>query len=115
MGGKTFIKKNNKVLVVYLISKFDNPLSFKYFLINYQKYNPGHNHKLLICFKQLDKKKVFRFENKLKQKKIKYDCFYDNFSKNDFDFGSYFRVAKKFKDYLTLFMNCHCRPIKKIG
>ena len=112
MGEKTFIKKK-KVLVVYLISKFDNPLSFKNFLINYQKYNPGHKHKLLICFKQLDKKKVFRFENKLKQKKIKYDCFYDNFSKNDFDFGSYFRIAKKFKDYLTLFMNCHCRPIKK--
>ena len=113
MDEKTFIKKKNKVLVVYLISKFDDPISFKYFLINYQKYNPGHKHKLLICFKQLDNKKVIKFENKLKEKKIKYECFYDSFPINDYDFGSYFRIAKKFKDYLTLFMNCHCRPVKK--
>ena len=84
MGEKTFIKKNNKVLVVYLISKFDNPLSFKYFLINYQKYNPRHKHKLLICFKKLDKKKYLKYFlfqlDKVFFLKTKINCYLNNYS-----------------------------------
>jgi len=105
------IKK--KILAVYLISKFCDPANFKYFIHHYKKYKPGYKHILLICFKQIDHKKKLEFKMYLKKKKIKCNIFNDDHYKNDYDFGSYYRIAKKFRHYIILFMNSHCRPIKK--
>ena len=102
-----------KILAVYLITKFCDPDNLKYFIDHYKKHKPGCKHNLLICLKQIDPKKKLEFEMVLKRKKIKCNIFYDDHHKNDYDFGSYYRIAKKFKKYIILFMNVHSRPIKK--
>ena len=88
-----------KILAIYLISKFCDPDNLKYFIDHYKKYKSGCKHKLLICFKLIDPKKKIEFEMTLKRKKIKCDIFYDDY-KNDYDFGSYYRIAKNLKNIL---------------
>ena len=105
--------RKKKILVAYLISKYCDPTNFKYFVEHYHKYKPGHKHKLLICFKQIDSKKKLQLKLILKKKKLNFNIFHDDYYKNDFDFGSYYRIARKFKKYIILFMNSHSRPIKK--
>ena len=46
--------QNNKFLVVYVFSKFDDINRFKNFIESYKKYPSGHPHELIICFKLLD-------------------------------------------------------------
>ena len=100
------------ILVVYLITKFCKKSNFINFIKFYKKYKSGRKHKLIICYKLLDKKKINFFRQKLKN--IKCEEFVDEETKNDFDFGSYYRVAKKYKKYLIFFMNSHSYPIKKL-
>lgn len=80
----------------------------KRFLQKYSFYESGFDHDLLICFKQFK-----NFETIKKWKKIinfKFIEFDDSGQENDFDIGSYFRIAKKFSDRQILFLDTHTRP-----
>ena len=46
-----------KNLVVYLFTKYDDDTSLLNFIKNYTHHPAGKKHKLLICFKLIDKKK----------------------------------------------------------
>ena len=102
---------NKEILVVYLFTKFDKILYLKKFIQQIKKYKPGHKYKLLICFKLIKLNKIKEIRKILH--KIQYLEFIDPAEKNDFDFGSYGRVAKKYKNKIIFFMNSHSYPIKK--
>ena len=87
-----------KILVCYLCTPYVSKNIFIDFINNYLKYDPGEKHKLLICFKNLDKNSIKSYVRLLK--KIHYSIFLDQKNDNDFDFMSFYRVAKKYKDYL---------------
>ncbi len=98
-----------KILVVYLISAYDDRRNLEKFIENYKKNKSGCAHDLLICFKNFNTKdSIFKLK---KLKNLKYIKYKDNNNFNDFDWGSYLRVAKKFNDKIILFMNCHSYPI----
>ena len=98
----------NKNLVVYLFTKFDNKKSLYNFINSYLSKKAGVNHKLLICFKLIDRKRVSSFNSLLK--KLNYIEFLDPCKINDYDFGSYKRIAKKYPNYNILFLNSHSYP-----
>lgn len=102
-------KKRIKPLVCYLFTGFDKSKSFFNFINNYKKYNSGCNHDLFICYKLLNNKRINILENKIK--KIKHKVFIDPSTDNDWDFGSYSRFAKKFRNRVIFFMNSHSYPI----
>ena len=87
---------NSKILVCYLFTKFDDELSLKKFLDNYTKITSGLDHDLLICFKLLNKNKIDNL--KIFLKNIKYVEYIDSSDVNDYDFGSYKRIANDFSD-----------------
>jgi hypothetical protein len=97
-----------KNLVVYLFTKYDDDTSLLNFIRNYTQHPAGKIHKLLICFKLIDKKKILLLESFLK--KINYIKFIDPYKYNDFDFGSYKRVALLYPKYNILFLNSHSYP-----
>jgi len=99
---------NTKNLVVYLFTKYDDDTSLLNFIKNYTQHPAGKIHKLLICFKLIDKKKILFLESILK--KINYIQFIDPCRYNDFDFGSYKRVAMLYPKYNILFLNSHSYP-----
>ena len=99
----------SKLVVVYLISAYDNRENLKQFINHYLNFDAGSKHELIICFKNFDEKdKIFQTPE-LKQ--IKYKKFLDNNKFNDYDWGSYRRVSKENLDKIIFFMNCHCRPL----
>lgn len=99
----------SKLVVVYLISAYDNRENLKQFINHYLNFDAGSKHELVICFKNFDEKdKIFQTPE-LKQ--IKYKKFLDNNKFNDYDWGSYYRVSKENLDKIIFFMNCHCRPL----
>ena len=100
---------NYKFIVCFLLTKFDNEKNLIDFISNYKKYDSGKDHQLLICFKLLDNFTLNKYQNILKD--IKYIEFIDAHKYNDYDFGSYKRVANKYKDYAILFLNSHSYPI----
>ena len=59
-----------KILVVYLYTSFDDIRSFSNFIKNYKKFKSGQIHKLLVCYKLLNKRKIFICRNKLIIKKM---------------------------------------------
>ena len=59
----------------------------------------------MICFKLLDKNTIHFLKEKLKD--ITYEEFIDPKNINDFDFGSYKRVAEKYPKNQILFLNSH--------
>jgi len=79
----------------------------KRFLLSYSRYKSGAKHQLLICFKGFYEKKITKKWEKL----INYEFinFFENKEKNDFDIGSYFRIAEKFKNRKILFLDTHTR------
>jgi len=99
------------IIVCYLCTKFDDLDSFDYFIKNYKKYDSGLKHKLLICYKMLNAKSIYLRENKLNA--IKHIQYLDPSSQNDFDFGSYYRVCKKFPKHKIFFLTGSDYPIKK--
>ena len=99
------MKKN---LVCYLFTKYDNKKSFLEFIRYYRKYSPGAKHSLLICFKLLNQQKINSLKKLLKN--INYIEFIDRSSLNDYDFGSYKRVAMLYPKYNILFLNSHSYP-----
>tara|TARA_B100000767_G_C19659117_1_gene490204 strand:- start:305 stop:1072 length:768 start_codon:yes stop_codon:yes gene_type:complete len=90
---------------------FDNTKSLKNFIKNYKKNNAGIKHNLLICFKLLGEKKISSLKKILNG--VNYIEFIDNFPNNDFDFGSYHRVALKYHSHIIFFLNSHSYPLKK--
>ncbi len=100
---------NEKILVCYLITKFDDVNTLLKFLENYNKLNSGYSHELLICFKLFDKKKLEYFKKVLKN--TTYIEYLDDYIYNDFDLGSYSRVALKYPSRHIFFLNSYSYPI----
>ena len=100
---------NEKILVCYLITKFDNEDTLLTFLKNYKNFKSGYPHELLICFKLFDNEKLNIFRKLLLN--ISYTEFIDNHIHNDFDLGSYSRVALNYKSRLIFFLNSYSYPI----
>lgn len=97
------------ILVCFLFTKFDKISQLINFVKYYKKYPSGVSHKLLICFKLLNAKQITYFRKKLKN--INYIEFIDPSNSNDFDFGSYKRVAQLYQNYNIFFLNSHSYPI----
>jgi len=104
-------KKIIKPIVCYLFTGFDKTKSFLNFIKHYNKYKSGYDHDLYICYKLVDSKKIDKLENRIK--KLKHKIFVDPSNENDWDFGSYNRFAKTFKNRIIFFMNSHSYPITK--
>lgn len=102
----------HNILVCYLTTKFDKPNSLDYFIKNYKKNNPGLKHELLICYKMLNPRTIKLSEKKLDR--IKHIKYIDPSNENDFDFGSYYRVSKKFSQYKIFFLTSSNYPDKKL-
>ena len=100
---------NQKVLVCYLITKFNNEQTLIDFAYNYKINNSGLNHDLLICFKLLDVNQINLFKNILEE--INYIEFFDNSILNDYDLGSYKRVAKAYSSRHIFFLNSYSYPV----
>lgn len=98
------------LLVVYLISIYDKREYLKNFLEHYKNFKSGEEHKLLICFKNFENNDTI-FECK-KLQSVNYIKYLDNNDFNDFDWGSYRRISKIYKDEVIFFMNCHSYPLK---
>ena len=97
------------ILVCFLFTGFDNTRELINFVKHYKKYSSGASHKLLICFKLIDTKKIIYLRKHLKV--INYIEFIDPCDVNDYDFGSYKRVSKLYRNYNILFLNSHSYPI----
>ena len=98
---------NEKPLVAYIAYE---PYGIEYlekFIKCYEKFNSGYEHDLLICFKQFDDRKISQWEQKIKIDYLKFD---DSGQDNDFDIGSYFRIAEKYPNRYILFLDTHTRP-----
>lgn len=100
-----------KPLVCYLYTKFDKTSSFSNFIKNYKKFYSGYKHDLLICYKLMNIKEIDKYEKKISN--LKHIKFIDPNKVNDWDFGSYKRVANKYTNRPILFMNSHSYPVKK--
>ena len=100
---------SEKILVCYLITKFDNENILLTFLQNYTNFNSGYPHELLICFKQLNNEKINSFRKLLNN--IEYTEYIDNHSNNDFDLGSYSRVATGNPSRHIFFLNSYSYPV----
>ena len=99
----------NQNIVCYLYTRFDSIQKINDFTKYYKKYRPGLIHKLIICFKLLNFEQLENAQKSLKG--IKFESFIDPCKDNDWDFGSYKRVAKKYYDKDILFLNSHSYPI----
>ena len=71
---------NKNLIVAYLCSKYVNINSLDKFIYNYNKFDAEHDHKLIICFKNLTTEEIEIRKNKLKD--IKCDYFIDYEKKN---------------------------------
>ena len=99
------------IIVCYVCTKFDDFDSIDHFIKNYKKYSSGLKHKLLICYKMLNTKSINMCEKKIN--KIKHIKYLDPSTQNDFDFGSFYRVSKKFSKYKIFFLTSSDYPVKK--
>lgn len=101
--------KKFQYYVVYLAYepyKIDN---FKKFINNYKYHYSGQKHRLVICFKKFaSKKSILEWKKLLKG--IKCTTIIDNCKIDDFDFGSYIRIASKYKNKIILFLNSYSYP-----
>ena len=96
-------------IVCYLFTRYDKTSSLINFVNYYKENSAGIDHTLVICFKLLDKKKINSLKKYLKG--LIYIEFDDPENINDFDFGSYRRIALKYVDNDILFLNSHSYPI----
>jgi len=80
----------------------------KKFLEKYLHFNSGAEHDLLICYKGFQEyEETINWRTLVKVKNIE---FFEKNEKNDFDIGSYFRIAEKFKNRYILFLDTHTKP-----
>jgi hypothetical protein len=100
-------KKNP--LIVYLLYYPIAEKTLKHFIRYYKKFKSGYKHELLICFKGFsnDNKIISYWKNKIR---LKYTFYLDKELKNDFDIGSFFRVANDNPGRLILFLNSYAFP-----
>lgn len=101
---------SNKILVCYLFTKFDDLNDFNNFIESYKSLNSGHDHTLIICLKLINQDQKKNILKILNQNSIIFTLFDDLSPKNDFDFGSYYRVAKEYDDKLIFFLNASSKP-----
>lgn len=71
---------HTNVIVAYMTSKYSSLNDLKNFLANYKKYKSGSNHKLVVCFKNLDSKEIDLRKSILN--KISYEEFIDKYNNN---------------------------------
>lgn len=102
---------HQKPIVMYLAYEPYGISYLKKFLENYKKFNSGYKHELLICFKKFKNIKSINKWSKIVP--FKFTKFIDKEIKNDFDIGSYFRVAKKYRNRKVLFLDTHTIPLVK--
>jgi hypothetical protein len=100
---------NKKNLVCYLFTKYDDKKSLINFIKNYKLNPAGYRHRLLVCFKLLDQKNII--SARLLLKNTNYIEFIDPVTLNDYDFGSYMRIAQMYTAYTIFFLNSHSYPI----
>jgi glucan-binding YG repeat protein len=100
-----------RIIVLYLSSKYTNTINLKNFIKFYKKFSPGIKHELIICFKNLTSKELFKRKKILK--KIKHKEFIDPSVKNDHEWGSIGRVSEEFNPSIIFYMNDYSYPIKK--
>ena len=100
-----------KVIICYLFTIYDNDKSLINFINHYKLNTAGVEHTLLICFKLLNEKKIITLRSLLKD--INYIELKDPVLLNDYDFGSYKRVAQKYPLNLLFFFNSHSYPVKR--
>ena len=100
----------SKIIICYLCSPYAKVNAIKNFVKFYKKYKSGIKHNLIICFKNLEEKKIKFIQDKYLSS-LKYIPFIDPETKNDFDFGSNLRVAKKYPKTKMLFLNSESYPI----
>lgn len=100
---------NEKILVCYLITKFDDANTLLTFLKYYKQFKSGYPHELLICFKLFNNEKLKTFKKLLTN--VKYTEYIDNSVLNDFDLGSYSRVALNYSSRHIFFLNSYSYPI----
>lgn len=100
---------NDQPIVCYLYTSFDQIDSIENFKYHYKKHISGYNHKLIICFKLLNKLQITKIINMIKD--LKFEIFIDDIEENDFDFGSYKRVSEKYINRDIFFLNSHSYPI----
>ena len=84
MSINNIMNKFDKYLVVYIFSNFDDINRFKNFINSYKNYPSGYPHKLIICFKLLDKTKLELCRSIASS--ISYEEFIDPIQENDFEF-----------------------------
>lgn len=101
---------NKKILVCYLFTKFDNLSDLNNFIQSYKSLNSGLDHTLIICLKLINQDQKKDIIKILNQYSIIFTLFEDFAHINDFDFGSYYRVAKKYDNKLIFFLNASSRP-----
>lgn len=101
---------NSKIIVCYLCSPYASMNAIKNFVKFYKRYKSGIKHNLVICLKNFEKKKI-KFIQKQYFSNLKYVSFIDTEKKNDYDFGSNLRVAKKYPKSKILFLNSESYPI----
>ena len=100
-----------KVIIAYLLTKFDCINNLQNFIKNFKKFKPDHPHKLLICYKLIKVNQVKKLRKVSKE--VNHIEFIDQNKKNDFDFGSYGRIAKKYPNYPIFFSLGHSYPVSK--
>ena len=101
-------KFKEKPLVAYIAYEPLGIECLERFISNYKKFNSGYEHDLLICFKQFKNNETIRnWDEKISLEYLKFD---DSGQNNDFDIGSYFRIADKYPNRHILFLNTHLRP-----
>ena len=98
-----------KIIVCYLFTKYDDKISLINFIKNYNLKKAGAVHKLVVCFKLLEKKYIASL--RLLLKNTPHIEFIDSSNINDYDFGSYMRVAQKYPSFAIFFLDSHSYPI----
>ena len=101
---------DSKIIVCYLCTPYASMSAIKNFVKFYKKNKSGIKHNLVICFKSFDTKKI-ELIKKQYLSNLKYVSFVDTEKKNDFDFGSNLRVAKRYPKSKILFLNSESYPI----
>ena len=100
-------KLDDKIIVIYLSSKYSKISDLKKFIKSYKRFKAGSRHKLVICFKQLSKKELTKRISLLK----KIDYFIDPVDINDHEWGSLKRICQLYFENHIFFMNDYSYPI----
>lgn len=94
--------------VFYLAYKPLKKKIFRDFIKSYRMFKSGNKHLLIICFKNFHSKKIITHWKEILVG-IKYVSIEENYKKNDYDINSYYRVAKRYKNKIILFLNSYSR------